>query len=488
MKAQHKTALVVTVLFAAAGIVNCGGDDSTPITPVDGSAEGASNEAGPDTSKADTSVADTSVADSSVDETSVGDGGGADGTADASDGFMGDAGCDTVGNPWHYVVDPTNGSDSMSSSGSGTILGNTNSACAFKTITHALAAIIAANNPPMPGTLVTVMGPSTVAVGETFPITLPKNVTIKGNGGLVTVLVPNGKAGFIINNVGGGLDTLTIDGQKQTGMNGVQVTTGADTTDVLNAVIIQNFASEGMTVGGKGQISINDGSQFLGNKASGLRIGDNSLAAITGKSTQILFKSNGASGVQVGGTGSVTISGLLGNSPPSSATVLMDGNTVAGLYISQTPNSGAPVCDVKGLAVVNTGAAGVGDGIAVTGGSGLKLRSSYSLSNALNGVSLIPGNNSTDYSAVDLGASNVDWGLNFLQDGTNQGAGLCVNFSVSLNANVKALGNNFGKNLDCSTTAAVLTHGNCKAGNKDTVGVVGNFNLNTVNVSKCALN
>ena len=103
-------------------------------------------------------------------------------------------------------------------------------------------------------------------------------------------------------------------------------------------------------------------------------------------------------------------------------------------------------------------------------------------------MSLNPGNNSTDYSGVDLGASNVDWGLNLLQDGTNQGAGLCVNFSVSLNANVKALGNNFGKGFDCSTTAAVLTHGDCKAGNKDTVGVQGNFNLNTVNVSKCALN
>ena len=132
-----------TSVAAVLAVVACGGDDPVLTNPVDG---GADSQNVPDTSIPDTFTPDTSIPDTSVPDSSTGDAASdassTDATADgastdgaASDGstdaIAADAGCDTVASPWHYVVDPTNGSDGASSTGSGKLASTTNSACAY---------------------------------------------------------------------------------------------------------------------------------------------------------------------------------------------------------------------------------------------------------------------------------------------------------------------------------------------------------------------
>ena len=89
-------------------------------------------------------------------------------------------------------------------------------------------------------------------------------------------------------------------------------------------------------------------------------------------------------------------------------------------------------------------------------------------------------------SGIDLGASSNDYGFNTVQNVAtpNQGAGICLNLTQALNQNLKALGNRFASNIDCSAAVSALTKGMCNLGSKEHVGISGSQN-NTISTSMC---
>jgi hypothetical protein len=443
----------------------------------------------------DSAMNDGSTGDGSM----SGDGSGGDGAA--SDGGAGDGGCDSVMAPWHYLVDPVNGSDAMSSTGSGTSGGNAAPACAFKTITHAIQQLLLANNPPQAGTQIIVQGPSTVSVqanGETFPIKIPQNVLITSTGGAVKVVVTSGDA-FLMAATGSGLDSLTIDGSANSGARALVADTGTDLTDKITNVSITSFAQDCVALTNKGVLTVGDGVTVTGcgtmnARHSGFYATGNAYLKIAPSNKQVLIGKNTEYGIKVDTAARLDVTSSLGNMPPNSALVLVDSNALGGVFVQQmpNPNNPPPLCTVDGIAVSSsTGVNGAdGDGIRVYGGSIFKLRNSWVLKNLSNGIHVLsyPQNvlGASDVSGIDLGASSQDYGKNRVQDQNsfNGAAGICLDLSQALNQNLKALGNMFASNIDCSQMMSMLSKGMCAANSKTHVGIAGS-QMNTISTSMC---
>src|ERR1700722_4101061 len=94
--------------------------------------------------------------------------------------------CDVVaGNA--YFVDPVNGSDATTSTGSNKAGGATAGICAFKTIGHAIS-VIGKTAPA--GTTITVLSDDSNAInGETFPLDVPTNTIVQGTSASVKISV-----------------------------------------------------------------------------------------------------------------------------------------------------------------------------------------------------------------------------------------------------------------------------------------------------------
>ena len=165
--------------------------------------------------------------------------------------------CVLVANATYYV-DPLNGDDAVAT-GSGA----TGGTCAFKTITRALEFIGPA---PVAGTKVEVLNTAAVGAAETFPVTVPSNVTIEGAvaGTPALVDVPTNVAGFHLAAAASGLDNLTIDGTMLAGTSGVLVQAGATATTTITNVEIRNMAGNGINAAG-GQLTIGTGTNVHGN-------------------------------------------------------------------------------------------------------------------------------------------------------------------------------------------------------------------------------
>ncbi len=497
--------LVTLVLLCACG----GGDDGTVQ---DGSAEAGQDGTPNDTGVNDTGVNDTGVNDTGVNDTGVNDTGTSDGSSDGgimdapSDGpIIVDGGivCDSVISPWHYVVDPVNGSDAVNSTGSGTSGNNKTAACAFKTITNAIVKILAANNPPNAGTQIIVFGPSTVSLaanGETFPINVPKNTLVTSSGGTVKVAVAAANVDmFKLAQTGSGLDSLTLDGTSNAAGHAVTAATGTDTTDKLTNLIVSSFGNDCVGLSGTGALTVGDNVKVSAcgtNNArrSGFHATDGSYLAIKPPNTAVVIATNTLHGIQIQGTAHLDVTSTLGNSPPGTALVQVDANAASGVFIQQipNPNNPPPLNTIDGAAIGgSTGIANsLGEGIAVFGGSQLKLRSSWVLKNLSNGVivSTYPQvvNGASDTVGIDLGFSSNDWGKNRVQDqnSSNGAAGICLNLTVALNATLAARGNYFATNIDCTSMNTALSKGICASGAKQHVGISGS-QMNSIVTFMC---
>jgi hypothetical protein len=371
-----------------------------------------------------------------------------------------------------YSVDPTNGSD-QTGNGNGSTPG-----CAFKTITRALQVV---GSPALP-TTITVVGPSTVGNGETFPFVLPDDVAITTSGGAVTIDVSAAKSGFTLSSPnssinGGAGAALTISGQTNTATNGIVATTGSSPSTAIANLTVTGFANDGILVEDTGILTIGAGvtSTLNGTIPAALHDGlhvtgsGNAIINVPSGSTPTQFDANTNHGILVDGSGSITLTGVVTSATAGTGTITTNGNNEAGLWIAQTPGTAAtpaPENVVTGLVSFgNT----PGNGIRIVAGSNIKLRSSAALGNSASGVYISsagvgPGG-SNDISHIDLGTPATagvaaSYGNNTLQEplgsaGHNVGVGICLETRAGAGT-LLAAGNIFGAS-DCATAATDLT-------------------------------
>lgn len=263
----------------------------------DASSAGASG--GIDGGKPDASLA-SSGGSSGIGGTDSGAGADARKDAAVSDGALGTGGagggsgeggavvCDPVTNDT-YTVDPVNGSDAVTSTGSSRSGGNAAAKCAFKTLTHAIAVIGA--SPARPTTIILDNTPASTASGETFPLQIPPNVTVRGNTASMTVQVPATKTGFVMNGTASALSTLTIDGANTTASRGIAIGSGGGVT--LDAVTVQRLGSDGIALTGSGAATISN-TVSQGNAGVGLRAGGAKVTL-----TAVTFTANAGAGFEI---------------------------------------------------------------------------------------------------------------------------------------------------------------------------------------------
>jgi hypothetical protein len=391
-----------------------------------------------------------------------------------------------------YVVDPANGSD-VSATGSDTAGGTTTASCAFKTISRALAVI---GKTPAAGTIILVKNTGTVGAGETFPITVPANVTITGASGAVpTVDVPANKTGFTLSGASSGLAYLTIDGTALAGTTGVVATTGSAATTTLANVTVQHMANDGIDVINAGVLTIGPGTNSQSNgtaaaPASGLVVnGTGAAHIVVDTGAAATFNNNTAHGIQVAGAGSISIGTDQGSLSPAA---IASGNTIANLYIQQTPSAGGGAAPENNVFNFEASGSVTTHGIHIFGGSSLTLRKSQVFGNKLDGVFVTTGGGAitpnNDVSHIDLGTS-ANFGHNVLQAATgatpapNLGAGICLNLSALAGQTLNAAGNTF-ELADCSTAnpGAIKRANTCTGGTDIAItGLATTNNITTLN-------
>jgi hypothetical protein len=416
------------------------------------------------------------------------------------------------------VVDPLNGVDATTN-GSGTVGGQTDGICAFRTIGYALLHL---------GTATTVKvlttGPvSAAGNGETFPIDVTEaGVTITGSGGTPTVNdVGTGATGaldtqtgtaFILDATGVVLSQLVIDGVaagSPTAIHGIVVAAGSTTlATTISNVEIRNFTEAGIRVQDTGMVTIGAGTNSHNNGIggttglSGLHVTDTAVAAITGSATGavIQFSHNGQDGILVDTEGSVTITGS-----GAGGSVQTEDNTLDGVVIDQSDQTNLNT--ITGLLSQGNSR----DGLRIFGDSAVEVRGSSFLGNAENGIDVETGAGgglaADVLMDIDLGSvtNGSNAGGNDIQDPTspNVGAGLCLNITRGSGQTLHAEGNLWSSGatpaaaIDCSTTAGTLTisplttapaHRNCTAGvDIGGTGLNGPTGLdaNAINVDEC---
>ena len=530
-------ALWATMLAFGLSAVGCGGDSA--VIPSGDAGDGGSNGSGMDstvdTFRADTGVADTRPQDTGHPDSAVQDTGQTDtstqdtGTPDApADSAPADAPVDSspidapadvpvdvpadapivcdavVGNA--YFVDPVNGADAPSSTGSDMAGGVMVGACAFKTIRYALS-VVGMSTPT--GTTVTVLGDVSHAInGETFPLDVPTNTIVQGaaavaGGVTITVsptVIPDGGTlvadGFHLNQPSSGLSSFTLQGTGMPG-RGVVAGTGATASTTLDNITVMGFgADSGILVEGSGTLAVNAGTVSAMN-AFGLRVMGTASAIVTGSNTAQTAFSQNSVGILVGEGGSIQLKGTPGTG--GAGTVVANANTGAGgqdgvvfLPSTNTTRTLPPQSTLDGLVVWNSGASG----IHIFGGAYVQVRNSYVLNNTQNGVLVtnnpdncggMTGCDDNYFVGVDLGTLPASPGLNTLQDtvtgAPNKAAGVCFLAGASTAGIVLyAQGNIYGM-IDCSMTPAMLTRDFiCAQGSNVDVGVGQN---NTVYTTQC---
>lgn len=383
-----------------------------------------------------------------------------------------------------YYVDPMNGDDGV---GTGSAMGGGN--CDFKTITRALEFI---GPTPAAGTKIEILNNTPAGANETFPITVPKNVTIEGAtaGTPSTVQVAANSLGFWLDAANSSLNNLIVDGMMGAGTTGIAAHSGATATTTLTAVEVKNMALDGIQAVGSATLSIGSGvsshdNGAAGSQQQGLLVTGSAKVTITANTgdTAPVFNNNTGHGILVNGTGSVTIGGTLSPAARASA------NGYAGLYIIQTPGNAVPLNSVTNLLAQNSTN---GNGITVHGGSALKLRSSTTKGNKNYGIWVTTYVNGTtksdDLSQIDLGSAVGGAGGNTFQaavgNNPNGDSGICLQLTLTAGQTLNAQGNVF-EAANCATTAATLMHtaNACAAGSD--YGILGAVTTNKIDLTKC---
>jgi hypothetical protein len=384
----------------------------------------------------------------------------------------------------NYTVDPVNGRD-VNGTGFGAQAG-----CAFKTITRALEVIDTTL-----ASSITVLGPSTVGAGETFPIVLPAKLALTTSGGAVTVNVPSGDNGFTVNSPGTTLSgatgaplTISSQGSTTTGTTiGINAFGKSTATTTISNVSITGFSGEGINIGNNATLTIGPGVKSSGNN-TGLtaRVSGHAIISVPAGSATTSFDSNNVYGIRVISNGNVTLTGSVTSATGGTGTVTANKNGIAGLSINQTPGT-PPQNVIDGLVAFANMADG---GIELLGGSNAQIRNSATLGNTGSGIIIYAGEGTSaaDVSQIDLGTTTSP-GLNTVQDkaggaASNTGTGICLGLLPGSGFTLPALGNIFGS-TNCSTTAGKLRMSKSGCAGALDLGVNGSgFDINVTQCTK----
>ena len=414
-----------------------------------------------------------------------------------------------------YFVDPINGDDTgaTGSNMSGT---SPTPGCSFRTLKQALTVIGA----PTTATTITIVCQSAsttaLATGESFPITVPANVTIKTKTGPVKVTVPASKTGFKLNGDTATIQPnsaapLTIDGASNASNIGIEVAPGTGSSASLSYITVTNTGGDGILVtsgtatlgagisvtdAGANGINISDGTATINaglsvigantngikisgtgaatigagvsvtnSGATGLDISGSGTAAITvttATAASTVFDHNTLYGIAVAGTGVLTITGAIPTSGTAVRTVSAKNNTGSNVYFTSTA---AAVSAIKNFYSYGSGE----DGMQIAVGSKVQVRHSVFRKNAGDGIHIVGATGSL--ASIDLGTdatSATDAGNNELQSAVtankNTGAGICVQLTGTGTPTLNARGNQFA-NIDCTTsTGAITKNATCASG------------------------
>jgi hypothetical protein len=478
-KDRSRTVLPLSALSAsiaialAASVIGCGGSGSTSASDDEPDSLSGGGEAGADTpgNPQDSSV--EAADDRSDSSTSPGADSAAPGDSSVDGGSQGSTPCTAVTGPNPvYSVDPIRGSDTT---GTGNVA--VSPACAFQTITRALQFLGGA---APAGTTIQISG-GTVDAGaslviqgtvvsppvgeELFPLHLGANITVTASGGPVTILVPSGSIGFILSGASSGIasgttGTITIDGQNHAATTGIEVTSPSAT---VTGVTVQGFGGDGVLVNAtSAQLTLGAGSQLVGNGRAGAYVSTGSLLAVStpgdASAQPIAFSDNAVQGVHVCSKAAAFFTGQLGGSPPSTSTIVMEGNGNDGIWVE----SDETVVQSLFTGVASTGAAH-GSGLRIIPGSNVKVRGSWFLGNSLDGIDVenTAAKTSADLTKIDLGsaASGAEVGGNVVQASgvsANVKAGICLRLPAgTAGVTLLAQGNVF-RDVSCANGGGTL--------------------------------
>jgi hypothetical protein len=395
----------------------------------------------------------------------------------------------------NYIVDPVNGNEKMGT-GYGAQAG-----CAFKTITRALAVI----GTPTSATTITVVGPSTVGAGETFPIVLPAKLTLMTSNGAVTVNVPAGDNGFTLNSAGTTITgasgaPLTISGQSEIANIGINAFGKSTAATTISNLTVSGFAQAGINVGNNAVLTIGPGVKSNGNIGRGsngadgldVHVSAHVIIDVPAGSATTSFDGNGNIGINVFGNANITLTGSVTSATAGTGTVTANGN-LKGLVIATTSGT-PPQSVIDGLVSFGNWS----PAIQLAAGANVQLRNSVALQTHYGSGILVTnqGGTSSDVSQIDLGTGTSP-GLNTVQDVVggaefNTSGGICLDLPAGTTT-LEALGNIFGS-TNCSTTAGTLAidkKSTCQnfGVNSCTGGVACDLGVTTagndINVMKC---
>jgi hypothetical protein len=338
-----------------------------------------------------------------------------------------------------------------------------------------------------------VLNTASVGPHETFPITVPTNVTISGAtpGSPTTVDLPANKTAFALASASSGLSNLLIDGAKQTGTTGVTVNTGSAASTSISGVTIQNMTGDGIDVVNSGVVTLGPGTVSENNgtdkiQSAGIQISGGQAIITVDNGSPAKFSGNSGPGIFVSAGGSVTIGTDQASLSPAA---ISESNIEAGLFILQTPGATVPQNTVYNLQALNSV---TGNGIIIFGGSTLELRKSQMGGNLESGILVETYTNgaakSDDVSKIDLGTSSSAGGNTFqyADGGTfkpNGGAGICLDLSSNAGQTLSAQGDIFGTD-DCATTASALTMSISCSGGVD-IAILRSGSTDAINASLC---
>ncbi len=427
-----------------------------------------------------------------------------------------------------YFVDPTNGSDSGN--------GYNNVMCRFKTVSRAFTVM---KNQGLSGTVV-LLGDTSVARTEQFPLSVPANVTliggsVSGEGTSATITnvsrtvsIQNGTSsrlvGFTIAGSNSRIAYLIIDGTGSgsgtRGSTGIVIAGASQTGVTLDHVTVQNTFNEGIVVGGSsggtlvagnatmGPGVVVTGSGTTGNRSSGVLLAGSATATVMGGSAEgerTAFTNNTDHGIAVVQSAGITI---MGNGNAAGPSVSTNANANEGLAIQQ---KGANLSANEVTGLVSSGSTLAG-GILVDTGSKLKLRNSVVLSNHESGIRVKSVTASHDITQIDLGTDTTsNAGGNTLQcprdrsdlcpsgQTPNRGVGICLEIrATNLGSQVLAAqGNVFATTANdralCASAASPVYRlvTSCLPGATSIPVAIGTPTLassvNAVNVSSCTV-
>jgi hypothetical protein len=396
------------------------------------------------------------------------------------------------------IVDPVNGSDTTGT-GSASFGKVANEACAFKTVTAAIAAIGSSNTTKY---VISVVGPSTLDASEKYPLTLPADTTLTATGGTVVVNTPAGDTAVVLARPATAIDGGTGFDIKG-GLHGIGVDTGSTDGTFIRDVTVEGTSGEGITLVHTGKLTIFENVLVTGAgdanvTASGIVATDTSILTITVKAglSPTVITANSQEGIDVLGNATLLLTGVPDPSSLLSGTVMTTDNAGAGVQFEQTSPvmSTAAKSSIDGL--VSTGSV-QGSGILVSGGISLKVRNSVLLANGADGVHVVSSGNNSQIGNIDFGTSTLnttDYGNNILQQtvaqgNQNAGAGICLDIPASMSAlggqTLSAEGNIFGTSKDCRVGGALLTNKTCTGAADASVKTGAAIDTNSIDFKKC---